>query len=302
MATVLASSMLTVHCLIPTHPGALAGAGILNVNVGYLIITGIIFSIPGAIAAYFWSKWMTKGKNYPPAKDIEVDVNLNKDSLPPIGLSLLPIAIPLLLITIKSLLNLVDKGGTSLISRMFYFPGEPIIALAIGVVLALLLVKRKSINSINSIFTEALEKAGPILIVTAAGGMFGMVIKATGTGEVLGRALTGTSLGLVIPFLISSVMKTAQGSATVAIITTAAFVEPMISILGLDSEVGRLFTMLAIGAGSMLVSHANDSYFWVVSNFSDIDPDTTLKVYSTTTIVTGFVVFAFVWVASVFVL
>jgi GntP family gluconate:H+ symporter len=245
---------------------------------------------------------MTKGKNYPPAKDIEVDVNLNKDSLPPIGLSLLPIAIPLLLITIKSLLNLVDKGGTSLISRMFYFPGEPIIALAIGVVLALLLVKRKSINSINSIFTEALEKAGPILIVTAAGGMFGMVIKATGTGEVLGRALTGTSLGLVIPFLISSVMKTAQGSATVAIITTAAFVEPMISILGLDSEVGRLFTMLAIGAGSMLVSHANDSYFWVVSNFSDIDPDTTLKVYSTTTIVTGFVVFAFVWVTSLFVL
>jgi GntP family gluconate:H+ symporter len=185
---------------------------------------------------------------------------------------------------------------------MFYFPGEPIIALAIGVVLALLLVKRKSINSINSIFTEALEKAGPILIVTAAGGMFGMVIKATGTGEVLGRALTGTSLGLVIPFLISSVMKTAQGSATVAIITTAAFVEPMISILGLDSEVGRLFTMLAIGAGSMLVSHANDSYFWVVSNFSDIDPDTTLKVYSTTTIVTGFVVFAFVWVTSLFVL
>lgn len=302
MATVLASSMLTVHCLIPTHPGALAGAVILNVNIGYLIITGTIFSIPGAIAAYFWSKWITKGKNYPPANEIEVDVELIKDSLPPVGLSLLPIVIPLLLITIKSLLNLVDKGGNSLISKFFYFPGEPIIALAIGVVLALFLIKKKSINSINSIFTEAIEKAGPILIVTAAGGMFGMVIKATGTGEVLGRALTGTSLGLVIPFLIASVMKTAQGSATVAIITTVSFVEPMLPILGLDSEMGRLFTMLAVGAGSMPVSHANDSYFWVVSNFSDIDPDITLKVYSTTTIVTGFVVFACVWVTSLFVL
>ena len=137
----------------------------------------------------------------------------------------------------------------------------------------MLLIKNKTIASMNSLFTEAIEKAGPILIVTAAGGMFGMVIKATGTGEAMGKLLAGTSIGLVVPFLIAVVMKTAQGSSTVAIITTASFVAPMLSMLGLDSEWGGLLAMLSMGAGSMIVSHANDSYFWVVSNFSDIDPD-----------------------------
>ena len=87
--------------------------------------------------------------------------------------------------------------------------------------------------------------------------------------------LAGTSIGLVVPFLIAVVMKTAQGSSTVAIITTASFVAPMLSMLGLDSEWGRLLAMLSMGAGSMIVSHANDSYFWVVANFSEMDPDTT---------------------------
>jgi GntP family gluconate:H+ symporter len=132
--------------------------------------------------------------------------------------------------------------------------------------------------------------------------MFGMVIKATGTGEAMGKLLAGTSIGLVVPFLIAVIMKTAQGSSTVAIITTASFVAPMLSMLGLDSEWGRLLVMLSMGAGSMIVSHANDSYFWVISNFSDIEPDTTLKVYSSSTIIMGIVVFSCVWITSLIVL
>jgi GntP family gluconate:H+ symporter len=118
----------------------------------------------------------------------------------------------------------------------------------------------------------------------------------------MGTLLAGTSIGLVVPFLIAAVMKTAQGSSTVAIITTASFIAPMISMLGLDSEWGKLLAMLSMGAGSMIVSHANDSYFWVVSNFSGIEPDTALKVYSSSTIVMGIVVFALVWITSLFVL
>jgi GntP family gluconate:H+ symporter len=166
----------------------------------------------------------------------------------------------------------------------------------------MLLIKNNTIESMNSVFREAIEKAGPILIVTAAGGMFGMVIKATGTGEAMGKLLTGTNIGIVVPFLIALIMKTAQGSSTVAIITTASFVAPMLSLLGLDSEWGRLLTMLSMGAGSMIVSHANDSYFWVVSNFSRINPETTLKVYSSSTIVMGIVVFACVWITSLIIL
>ena len=302
LATVLASSLYSVHCLIPPHPGALAAAVLINVNIGYLIIIGTIFAIPGAMAAYYWSRWMTKGKNYPPAAEIEVDSHITRDNLPSAFFSFLPIVVPLLLITFRSLFSLIETVGQSLISKFFFFTGEPIFALSIGVVLAMLLIKDKTIASMNLVFSEAIEKAGPILIVTAAGGMFGMVIKETGTGEAMGKLLAGTSIGLVVPFLIAAVMKTAQGSSTVAIITTASFVAPMVSMLGLDSEWGRLLTLLSMGAGSMIVSHANDSYFWVVSKFSDIDPGITLKVYSSSTFVMGMVVFACVWITSLIIL
>ena len=302
MATVLACSLYSVHCLIPPHPGVLAASAIFKVNIGYLIIVGTIFAIPGTLAAYFWSKWMVKGKNYPPAKETKVDTQITSDKLPSALLSFLPIVVPILLIALKSLVNMIDKGGQSIVSKILFLPGEPLFALSIGAVLAMLLIKNKTIESMNSVFSEAIEKAGPILIVTAAGGMFGMVIKATGVGESMGKLLARTSLGLVVPFLIATVMKTAQGSSTVAIITTASFVAPMISMLGLDSEWGRIFAMLSMGAGSMVVSHANDSYFWVVANFSDIDPGATLKVYTSSTLVMGLVVFACIWVTSLIVL
>lgn len=302
LAAVLACSLYSVHCLIPIHPGALAAAGLLKVNIGYLIIIGTVFAIPGTFAAYFWSRWMCRGKNYQPVKEIEVDTKLTQNSLPSAFLSFLPIVVPLLLIALKSLSNMLDKGGESLITRILFLPGEPIFALSVGVVLAMLLIKNITIESMNSVFREAIEKAGPILIVTAAGGMFGMVIKATGTGETLGKLLAGMNIGIIVPFLIAVVMKTAQGSSTVAIITTASFVAPMLSVLGLNSEWGRLLTVLSMGAGSMIISHANDSYFWVISKFSEVDPATTLKVYSSSTIVLGIVVFICVWITSILIL
>jgi GntP family gluconate:H+ symporter len=302
MATMLATSMYAVHCLIPPHPGALAAPGILNVNVGNVILVGTVFAIPAAIASFLWTKWITHGKNYPPAREPEIEVALEKENLPPVFLSFMPIVIPLLLITIKSVIMLFDKSGNTILSKIFYFPGEPIFALAIGVVIALTLLKNDHLKSMNHIFADAVEKAGPIIIVTAAGGMFGMVIKTTGVGEATGELLSGTSLGLVVPFLIGAAMKTAQGSSTVAIITTASFVTPMLSILGLDSEWGRLLAVLAMGSGTMIISHANDSYFWVLSKFADIDTNVTLKVYSPATLIMGVVSFACVWITSLFVL
>lgn len=300
MATVLATSLFSVHCLIPPHPGALAAAGIFNVNLGHLIIAGIIFAVPGVLAAWFWSRMMTSGKNYPPAVLADTDAVMKKEYLPSPLLAFMPIVVPLLLITIKSLATLFDKEGTGLFYEIFRFPGDPVFALAIGVIAGLFLLKDKSVVSLNSVFNEAIEKAGPILIVTAAGGMFGMVIKATGAGEAAGRLLADTGIGLLVPFLIAALMKTAQGSSTVAIITAASFVAPMLGMLGLGSDMGRMLAMLAMGAGSMVVSHANDSYFWVVSNFSGIDINTTLRVYSTTTLVMGVTVFIFIWASSLF--
>ncbi|NLK47417.1 MAG: GntP family permease, partial [Bacteroidales bacterium] len=123
-----------------------------------------------------------------------------------------------------------------------------------------------------------------------------------GVGAYLGALLLETGMGLTVPFLIAFLLKTAQGSSTVAIITAASFVAPMLPALGLESEAGKLLAMLAMGAGSMVFSHANDSYFWVVSRFSGINMTTTLKVFSTATAVMGVVVFMCVWIASLLIM
>ncbi|MDR2886503.1 MAG: GntP family permease [Bacteroidales bacterium] len=295
VATVLATSLYSVHCLIPPHPGALAAAGIMNANTGQLVIMGILFAIPGALAAFMWSKHMSR--TCPPAS-ATTHTQPDTETLPSPFVSFLPVFVPLLLITMKSLLPVTPGIGSKIIT----VAGEPVYALSAGVVLALALLTGKRRIRLNDIFKESIEKAGPILIITAAGGMFGAVIKATGTGETLGRLLSDANMGLLVPFIIAAVMKTAQGSSTVAIITAASLVSPMLPALGLHTEQGRLFATLAMGAGSMFVSHANDSYFWVISNFSGIDSRETLKVYSTSTIVMGCVVFALVWLASVFML
>jgi GntP family gluconate:H+ symporter len=274
----------------------------MNVNIGNFILWGIIFAIPGAIAAFLWTRWMTRNKGYKPAHlDVE-NVELNDKNMPSPLLSLLPVIIPLLLITFASLFTVFGWKDQNYFFRIILFIGQPIIALFVGMLFSFMLLKGLNRAKLNGVFETAIEKAGPILIVTAAGGMFGMVIKETGIGLEAGKFLSQTGLGIAVPFLIAFLMKTAQGSSTVSIITTASFVSPMLSLLGLDTESGRLFATLAMGAGSMMISHANDSYFWVITKFSDMDSDVTLKVYSSATIVMGITVFACIWITSLFIL
>ena len=302
IAIVLGCSLYAVHCLVPMHPGALAAAGIMNVNIGNFILAGIIFALPGALVAFYWTRWMTKDKGYQPAI-IEADnIELTDRKLPPVYLSIMPIVVPLLLISLASLMSVLGWMDQNYFFKAIRFIGQPIMALFIGMLLSFSLLNDKSLNKLNLVFETAIEKAGPILIVVAAGGMFGMVIKETGIGLEVGFFLGKTGLGLAVPFLIAFLMKTAQGSSTVAIITTASFVAPMLQLLGLDSESGRLFATLAMGAGSMMISHANDAYFWVITKFSGMETDITLKIYSTATIVMGMTVFACIWMASLFIL
>lgn len=302
MAAVLATSLYSVHCLIPPHPGALAAAGVLDVNLGFLIITGTLLAIPGAISAWFWSRLMAKKTSKPDSDNVIAEYKISSENLPSVFLSFLPIVVPLLLISIKALLLLADKAGDGFLTRIFYFPGEPVIALFIGVLLSLLLLQKKSFKAMNAVFSEAITKAGPILVITAAGGMFGLVIKSTGIGEIVGKILAGTSIGLLVPFLIAALMKTAQGSSTVAIITTASFILPMLPVLGLNNEWGKLLAMLSMGSGSMIVSHANDSYFWVITNFAEIKVEETLRIYTSSTFIMGITVFACVYLVSLFVI
>ena len=297
IAAILGCSLYSVHCLIPTHPGALAAAEALNVNIGYMILAGFLFAVPATAIACLYIKYMVKGKNYPPST-VEVE-KMDTSRLPSVGISLLPVLLPILLIAISSLIKSLYPGSLSGAITAIYFVGEPNIALFIGVLCAFVLLWKSKIKaSFSEVIESAITKSGVILIITAAGGMFGLIIKETGVAGELGNILGRANIGLFVPFIISVVLKTAQGSSTIAIITTAAIIEPMLVSLGFDTASGRLFATLAMGAGSMVASHANDSYFWVITKFSEIEADVSLKVYSSATIVMGVSSFLFIWLFS----
>jgi GntP family gluconate:H+ symporter len=299
MSTILACSLYSVHCLIPPHPGATAAAGIIGANIGQLVLVGIAVAIPAALAGFLWAKFLTRKTVESPVSETPIPERENTSAkLPSAFMSFMPILVPLLLISGKSLSNFLLPGSHSILTLIIGLLGEPVIALLIGMFLSFLLLPLFNRKTINHVITVSVEKAGPIIIITAAGGIFGAVIRATGTGEQAGAWLAGTGLGLLIPFLITVVLKTAQGSSTVAIITAASIMASVTDSMGFSGETGKLLIMLAMGAGSMMVSHANDSYFWVITNFSGIGSGDTLKVYSTATVIMALTALAMVYVLS----
>lgn len=301
MAAILGSSLYIVHCLVPTHPGALAAANTLDANLGWFILAGVVFAVPGLLAAYYWASFMSKGQNYQPAA-ADTDELQSDRPLPAFSHALMPVVLPLVLISISTLLTTLGfKDG---FATYFHFLGNPSIALLVGMLCGLWLLSKSGgkKGDFNEVLEQAIIKAGPILIITGAGGMFGAVIRETGVGTALGEVLGGASIGLLVPFVIAALLKTAQGSSTVAALTSAAIVSPSLASFGLDSEMGRLFAVLAVGAGSVVASHANDSYFWVVTKFSNIEMQQSLRVFTTSTIVMGVTTFACIWLASVFML
>jgi GntP family gluconate:H+ symporter len=300
MASVLATSLYSVHCLIPPHPGATAAAGILEANVGKTVLIGILVAIPAALTGFGWARFVSRRFRLKTAIPSPTGEEI-RQRLPSPGRSFLPVVMPLLLITLKSVIHLLFPADTLLL-RIIGLLGDPVIALMIGMFLSFRLFQNVTREAINKVIASSIEKAGPIIIITAAGGIFGAVIKATGTGEQAGRLLAATGLGLLVPFLITAVLKTAQGSSTVAIITAASLVAPMLPSLGLSGESHKILVLMAMGAGSMMISHANDSFFWVITNFSGIEADDTLKVYSTATIFMGITSAGMVLVLSTFML
>jgi GntP family gluconate:H+ symporter len=237
MATALASGLYSIHCLIPPHPGSTAAAGIMGANIGRLILTGIPVAFVAAFAGFIWTSIMNGKKNVQPdSRPVHLGEFEGNAGLPPAFRSFLPIVIPLLLLTCRSVTLLVAKTAGSALSEILAFAGEPVVALTVGIGLALTLYKKIDARSLNELFDLSVEKAGPILAITAAGGIFGAVIKATGLGGITGNYLASKEMGLFIPFLIAAFLKTAQGSSTVAIMTAASIVSPMLPAMNLDNQ------------------------------------------------------------------
>ncbi len=173
------------------------------------------------------------------------------------------------------------------------------VALLIGVLLSLLCIVKWEKDALNFLLHESIEKAGPIIIIIGAGGAFGAILAATNLGHHLSSSLNLASLGLLFPFILTSFLKTVK---VLQRLPSSSIVYPLMAELGLNTFCGQILCVLCMGAGSMMISHANDAYFWVISKFSGISADTTLKVYSTATILMGITTFITIYILSLFLL
>jgi len=298
MSISLASGLYAVHCLIPPHPGATAAAGTLAVDFGKLILYGILIAIPAMLIGHWWAVYAgKKTKTNNGAGDEDQEEILTGPKVVP---AFMPVIVPILLMALRSVL-VFEKNQISLFTEILNIAGDPAVALAIGVLLAIATGKNSK-HSLAFQLSAAVEKAGGILVIIGAGGAFGAVLAATNIGDHFSEKLDLKMLGIFFPFLLTSLIKTAQGSSTVAIITASSIVLPLLPILGLESENGKLLAVLAMGAGSMMISHSNDAYFWVISKFSDIDTRAMLRVHSVASILMGLVTMLVIYLLSLIIL
>ena len=296
MAVALATGLYATHTLVPPTPGPIAAAGNIGEVVGadflgMVILIGLIVAVPTIAAGYLWATRV--------AVKIEIeeedetisydDVIKQFGTLPPLWKAFAPIVVPILLIATGTVVSFFEY--TAFGSETLRFLGSPAVALFAGLLFALLLLPRFNEKTLNGWIGEGIRHAAPILLITGAGGAFGRVLSETPiSGLIAGLAeggLFGGPLVLLLPFLIAAGLKTAQGSSTTALVVTSAMIAPLLAGMGIESPVQLSLVVMAIGAGAMTVSHANDSYFWVVTQFSGMDVKDAYKAQTLATLLQG---------------
>lgn len=291
-ATALLLGLMITHVLVPPTPGPIAAAGIIGADIGLVMLVGLVIGLLSLVVAIIFCKKMGPKYYIDPNPDVTDEVIQEKmKSAPSAFKSFLPILIPILLIVGKSIMefNLVAGQEPSSIVKFVSFIGSPIIALIIGMLFAFLLPKKwdNEMLATTGWVGKALADASNIILITGAGGIFGTILQNSGIADVLAESLSGANLGIWLPFLLCAAIKTAQGSSTVALITTASIVAPLLLTMGFSTEIDKALVVSAIGAGAMVVSHANDSGFWILTQFSGIDVKTGYRVYTLGTFVVG---------------
>lgn len=309
LAVALAGGLYISHVLIPPTPGPIAAAGMLGLEDNLLLVIGlgVLCSIFPLAVCYFWANHIgPKIKLEEEAQDNDgceqTDESASElfrksiavEKLPGGWMSALPLIVPILLMGVSSVLSMTGSKASWAI-----FLGKPVIALIIGFLCALPLIRK---NMINEVMGQTLTTAGPIIFITAAGGILGQVIMETGFVDfVKENASSLSGIGIFFPFLIAAILKTSQGSSTVAITTTAGIMgafsssESLMSVLGLCSPLAAGLTVMAIGSGAMMASHANDSYFWVVTNFSGMKLEQGYRTHTMMTILISLAAMLEIW-------
>lgn len=306
-AMALSLGLYATHTMVPPTPGPVAAAGLLGADLGKVILLGLIVSIPALLASWFFSVKIagrvdlgSDSASTPEAEPVPVV------DAPSAGKSLVPIGLPIVLILLRSVsLSPTHPLAEGRLAEIAQFVGQPAVALLVGVFLAFLLPRKLATHMLSPSgwIGEAVTAAATIIVITGCGGAFGKVLQNAHIADVVSQYLgNGAAWGVWLPFLLAAAIKTAQGSSTVAIITTAGIVAPMLEPLGLATPTGRALAVVAIGAGSMVVSHANDSYFWIVTQLSGMSVQQGYRLQTLGTLVEGAVAAVTVWIISVIVL
>ena len=314
MTVALSGGLYISHVFIPPTPGPIAAAGTLGIGNNLLLVIGMgaLVSIPCLVVAYFFAKYIGK-RVKSPSEDNPDDNEVVKSyeelvreygKLPSTLASFAPIVLPIILMALSSISSILGwQGG---LASVCAFLGAPIIALAVGLLCSIAtLVTTGKMGEFRDLTDETLKTVGPILFITAAGGVLGKIISTAGFVDYMSEnAAFLSSVGIFFPFLIAAILKSAQGSSTVAITTTAGIMGAisesgsMMAALGLTSPVAAALTVMAIGAGAMTVSHANDSYFWVVTNFGELKAQDGYKTQTMLTLLMGVAAMIFIWILS----
>lgn len=294
MTVALSLGLYISHCFIPPTPGPIAAANALGIGENLLLVMGMgaLISIPALIASYFFARYIGKkvkskdeeeGNNEEVVKSYE-ELVAEFGKLPNAFMAFAPIVVPILLMAVSSIFSMAK------ISAPFItFLGAPMIALMAGVIFGvILLITQKKMGKFYEFTNETLMVVGPILFVTAAGGVLGRVIANSGlVAYITANSNMLEAIGIFFPFILAAILKSAQGSSTVSITTTAGIMAPLMAGLGLATPALSALTVMAIGAGAMTVSHANDSYFWVVTNFGNLKVEDGYKTQTLGTLVLG---------------
>ncbi|QUW22414.1 GntP family permease [Sporosarcina sp. Marseille-Q4063] len=294
MSVALATGLYATHTLVPPTPGPIAAAGNIGAEnyLGTIILIGLFVAIPAVIVGYFWAVKVASKIEVPEDTD---DSGLDYDEItksfgemPSTFKAFLPIVLPIVLIGIGSISALTDSDSGFI--NFFKFLGAPSVALLIGVFAAFLLLPKLNEETMTNWIGEGLKGAAPILLITGAGGAFGKVIANSGVADLIAYmnmdALSG-ALFLLIPFFIAAALKTAQGSSTASLVITSTLIAPLLPTLGISGAVPLALVVMAIGAGAMTVSHVNDSFFWVITEFSGMKVTDAYKAQTMATLLQG---------------
>lgn len=288
----LSGGLYIAHVFIPPTPGPIAAAANLGIGDSLLMVIGmgLAVSILPMIALYFVSRWLGSRVQAADEADAEAvretyeELVAAQGKLPRAGLTLGPIVLPILAMALGSIATALKWSGP--FADVIKFLGIPIIALMLGLIVAIFtMMDVKKLGGFYDLTESTLKTVGPILFITAAGGVLGKVIGASQMVPYIEEnAASLATFGIFFPFVLSAILKTAQGSSTVALVTTSSILAPMLPTLGLDTVPLTALAVMAIAAGAMTVSHANDSYFWVVTKFGGMEP---AQGYRTQTVMTG---------------